>query len=140
MILLSSVSEDGSYVAEVELAESLGESVGEPATDLLQNIPLVVVAQSSGDLVIGHLGTIAVFAPEGGKGLGVVEAEESLFSLLPRYHVFVLWLLQDSESELPQLSTGGDIWRERERGGIRDDVVAKTSVYYWVMCYVSVRY
>ena len=97
------------HVAKIQLAQPLCEPVGEASTDLLQNVPLVIVAKCPRDLVVGHLGTIPVFSPQGGKSLGVVEAKQPFFSFLPRHHVLVLRLLEDAEGELPQLSTRWDI-------------------------------
>jgi len=70
-------------ITQVELAEPLGKAIGEPASNLLQNVPFIVVTKCSCNFVIGHCGTISVFPPQGSKGLGVVESKESLLLVLP---------------------------------------------------------
>ena len=96
-------------VTKVQLAQPLCESVGEAAADLLEDVPLVIVAKSSRDFVVRHLGTVSVFPPQSCESLSVVESKQTLFPFLPRDHVLVFGLFENAESKLPQLGTGWDI-------------------------------
>ena len=87
--------------SQVEFVEPSAKTVRKPATNLVENVTLVVVAQGSCNLVIGHVGTISVLSPQGSECLGIVESKETLLSVLPVDHVVVLGLLQDSKCELP---------------------------------------
>lgn len=104
-----------SIVVCVELSQSLTEAVGQPPSDLVQDVPLVVVTESPGHLVVSHVGAVSVLAPESGKGGGIVETEESLLAVLPVDHVVVGRLLEHAQGELPQLGRSWDIWREGGR-------------------------
>ena len=83
-------------VGHVELTQPLAESVGESATDLVENITLVVVAKCSCNFVVGHIWSISMLSPESGKSLGVMETKQPLLLILPVDHVVVLGLLEDS--------------------------------------------
>lgn len=80
-------------IGHVELTQPLAESVSEPATDLIENITLVVVAKCSCNFVIGHVRPVSVLSPESGKSLGVMETKQPLLLILPVDHVVVLGLL-----------------------------------------------
>ena len=83
-------------VGHIELTQPLAESVGESATDLVENITLVVVAKCSCNFVVGHIWSISMLSPESGKSLGVMETKQPLLLILPVDHVVVLGLLEYS--------------------------------------------
>lgn len=93
--------------------KAFAELVGETTSHLVENVSLVVVAEGSGHFVVSHVGPVPVSAPEGGKGLGIVEPEHSFLLVLPGHHVGVGRPLQDLEGELPQLGGCGDVWKRR---------------------------
>lgn len=96
--------------------QSLAETVGQPSSDLAENVPLVVVTQCPCHLVIRHTRSVSVLSPQGSESRGVVETKEPLLLVLPRDHVGVLRLAEYSKSKLPELGRGWDICqRERER-------------------------
>ena len=105
---------------------------------MFENVSLVVVAESPRDLIVGHLRAVAVFPPECGKGLRVVEAKQPLFTFLPRDHVLVFWLLQDTEGEFPELRAGRDVWREEGENMVKLDCL-KTVVSDTNMCIIIIR-
>ena len=80
-------------VGHIELTQPLAESVGESATDLVENITLVVVAKCSCNFIVGHVWSVSVLSPESGKSLGIMETKQPLLLVLPVDHVVVLGLL-----------------------------------------------
>ncbi len=93
----------------VEFSQPVAEAVGQSPSNLLENVPLVIVAKSPSDLIVSHVGSISVFPPESGKGLGIVETEETFLLILPADHVVVFRLLEDPQSELPELSRAWNV-------------------------------
>lgn len=85
----------------VLFSETLAELVREPASNLLENVSLVVVPESSGDLVVCHAWSVSVPSPQGCKCWRIVEAEQTILLVLPAHHVTILLLLEDLEKELP---------------------------------------
>ena len=119
-----------SNITKVHFAEPFRESVGESTADRFKNVSLVVISQCSCDFIVRHVRAISVLAPECGKGWRILESEEALLSVLPGHHVAVFVLLQNAQSELPELCTGGYVCGEEMVGRRKKGEDKVTLVWY----------